>query len=118
MEKLIELLNEYEECWKEKNWMLWCRWENLTGMPVARSEYDDEIIDNSDLLLTSRKHGFIKWLVDNDKIDRKKAHEKIKELGKDYWWFDIYSWIVENCLLMLLAISDSPIDFLCEIIKN
>lgn len=67
--------------------------------------------------ILSKDYGWIKRLVKNDKIDRKKAHEKIKELGKDYWWFDIYSWIVENCVLMLLAIQDEPLKFLESILK-
>ena len=117
MEKLIELLNEFEDY--NKN----CEWGKQYNYYSYRKRYEGDferdLTENcmNIVFIISKTFGFIKWLVDNDKIDRKKAHEKIKELGKDYWWFDIYSWIVENCLLMLLAIQDEPIEFLISILK-
>jgi hypothetical protein len=48
MEKLIELLNEYA--------------------PDYCKNYPDDII--MDEIVISKRFGFIKWLVDNDKIDQ------------------------------------------------
>ena len=63
--------------------------------------------------LLSTEAMFIKWLVDNDKIDLDKLLKGIKE-NKIYCW---KWWKVSNMLLMLLSIQDNPIEFLCEILK-
>ena len=109
MEKLIELLNEYEEelntglHWRidEEYWMLW-RWLNLMWV---------------DQYLISKHYWFIKWLVENDKIDLDKVKEIwIKHNGR----MDVdglYRFSVYERLLMILAIQDNPIDFLISILK-
>ena len=56
---------------------------------------------------------FIKWLIDNDKIDLDKLLKGIKE-NKIYCW---KWWKVRNMLLMLLSIQDNPIEFLISILK-
>ena len=107
MEKLINLLNEYcgEDEWSETKWTKkhLLEWWLLS------------------LQVISKEYWFIKWLVENDKIDFSLIPNKIKEIWipmKINWeikyWFDSsdYYW-----LLMLLAIQDEPIRFLCEIIK-
>jgi hypothetical protein len=102
MEKLIELLNEYEKelntglHWRidEKYWMLW-RWINLMWV---------------DQYLISKHYWFIKWLVENDNID----------ISKTPWHF-IYHYTDEDIVkeaLMHLAIQDKPIEFLISILKN
>ena len=114
MEKLIKLINEHQ---KEKHpdgiylpvvayrdWIFWSDSDCLSSVM-------DEIH------LVSKPYWFIKWLVDNDKIDRPKVWLKIKDLWDDYWWFAIYSWIHIECLLMLLSISDTPIDDLISYLK-
>jgi hypothetical protein len=115
MEKLIELLNEYEEelntglHWRtdEKYWMLW-RWLNLMWV---------------DQYLISKHYWFIKRLVDNDKID---LEEYKNESGlytlKVIYWTDHYIDLLTNkvnsdFLLMLLSIQDNPIEFLDSILK-
>ena len=103
---LIELLNEYSKNiwyfneedlqWQTKAWIL------------------------------SKEFWFIKWLVENDKIDTSKANDKnlngyeielriraVKELVAD----SEEKTVLYLNLLMLLAIQDEPIRFLCEIIK-
>jgi hypothetical protein len=90
MEKLIELLNEY-------------RPEKILMLTEVQTLY-----------FISKKGGFIKWLVDNDKID---YHNKIN--------YDISLAINrvpkkttrEERLLMMLAIQDNPIEFLISILK-
>ena len=63
--------------------------------------------------LLSTEAMFIKWLVDNDKIDLDKLLKGIKE-NKIYCW---KWWKVSNMLLMLLSIQDNPIEFLISILK-
>lgn len=64
----------------------------------------------------SKEFWFIKWLVDNDKIDRWKIEERISGDislyldNREYYWR--YKW-----LLMLLSIQDEPIEFLVSILK-
>lgn len=94
MEKLIELLNEYvKELWI---WdYVW--WHNK------------KTVENSDYII-SKKFWFIKWLVENDKIDLLQLDNRIAlsmsiEFNK-----------VER-VLMALSISDTPIDDLCGYLK-
>lgn len=68
--------------------------------------------------IISKKFGFIKWLVDNDKINREwmKWHWRLISYClyiKSWEWDKIKEWV----LLMLLAIQDEPIEFLCNILK-
>jgi hypothetical protein len=59
--------------------------------------------------LISKRYWFIKWLVDNDKIDYKKLHW-------EEWYYKLvdmcdYNWELRcDVLLMLLSISDTPIE--------
>ena len=59
----------------------------------------------------SKRNWFIKWLVENEKIDVEKEI-KNSELN---WLHEHY--FREDCLLMLLAIQDNPINFLCNILR-
>lgn len=103
MEKLIELLNECNEWW----------------------HWRDENFDANKLLVISKKYWFIKRLVENDKIDIKAVCNKEIES-----WYDIESTTAEESLtdeewnrfytdlcLMLLSISDTPIDDLISYLK-
>ena len=111
--KLIELLNEYEIelntglRWRidEKYWMLW-RWLNLMWV---------------DQYLISKHYWFIQWLVENDKIDLDMIREKL-------WipccvWYGSWRIIAVNDVkdygqvLMLLSISDKPIEDLILYLK-
>ena len=53
--------------------------------------------------------GFIKWLVDNDKIYRDKLEKKVlkEDLIRKF----------DEWLIMLLSISDHPIEDLCKLLK-
>ena len=107
MEKLVKLLNEYGEIRKYNNvgivewvehtkWNLyWKYWENTWSYMVV----------------ISKEYGFIKWLVDNDKIDKDIVRKKAKYLVLTNW-LKYYEW-----LIMELSIQDNPIEFLCEILK-
>ncbi len=110
MEKLIELLNEYEKelntglRWRidEMYWMLW-RWLSLMWV---------------DQYLISKHYWFIKWLVDNDKIDRDRVLISFSMSESDWLWNYYWHWVeCYQSLLMLLAIQDEPIEFLISILK-
>ena len=70
--------------------------------------------------LVSKKMWFIEWLVKNDKIELSKL-EKIWREETVYMYNWQYREIVEysdyESLLMLLSISDNPIEFLCSVLK-
>ncbi len=105
MEKLIELLLEYKPqihyldkpkgVYDKKYWIGWYKREWDIGW-----WFSEEVI-------ISKKFWFIKWLVENDKIDIKKAKE----------WEIMLSRNDEENIIWKLSISDTPIDFLCEILK-
>lgn len=117
MEKLIELLNE----WKWKSYIFY--------MPdgadkVHRKETDAywnihvSCIKNCELI--SKEFDFIKWLVENDKIDREKFWNSETKSSKysDYELsYDTPREDYTNILLMELAIQDEPIEFLVSILK-
>jgi hypothetical protein len=103
MEKLIELLNEYiPKWWSIEHWgkSVFYEWLN----------YNDRII--------WKNFWFIKWLVENDKIDKDKLY---KSEYKPYFWnrtTNAFSWFwAEDCLLMLLSISDTPTEDLISYLK-
>ena len=106
MEKLIELLNEYlPEWWSIAHWgkSVFFEWLN----------YNDRII--------WKDFWFIKWLVDNDKIDRdNQALQYAKsDLSKFFTEWKDKNWMSDDyaMLLMLLSIQDNPIEFLISILK-
>ena len=105
MEKLIELLNEYE---KEN-------WRNFEVKEIWMT------FRNNDLMVISKRYWFIKRLVQNNKININKEWDDYEETNlycnTDFFQLQQHYSDYESTL-MLLAISDNPIDLLCEIIKN
>jgi len=102
MDKLIELLNEYDKYrWEKRRIYWWTKW---------KVELDVNLI-------IFKKFWFIKWLVENDKVDLDKIKEIwIKHNGK----MDIdglYRFPVYERLLMLLSISDTPIEDLISYLR-
>ena len=104
MEKLIELLNEF----RENQWYKW--W--LIYWPFWARQWDLNFIFNH------TKFPFIKWLVENDKIDRDEIiiNSEFMPIAFDRKW-EKYEWSEEKQLLMLLSISSSPIDDLISYLK-
>ena len=101
MDKLHELLNEFH---LEK-------WERIT-IAWPEAEISEKEINALEATLISKKYWFIKWLVENEKIDYKKLIDDSNFCGIKslYWW-------VVSCLLMLLSIKDEPLEFLASILK-
>jgi len=100
MKKLIELLNEFNPSmeWRMEDWVL----ESKLDFPAEYVAYR---------WICSKNYWFIKWLVEQDKIDVEKEI-KNSELN---WLHERY--LREDCLLMLLSISDTPIEDLISYLK-
>lgn len=131
MEKLLELLNEYEKEIKKSKFYEWEKWiigaTNLFRRDTRDEEWSHIYSDTADTYVISKKYGFIKWLVENDKIDTdayKTVYsgdlDKRKTLTMSSGWDEFYQvtehWVYES-LLMLISISDTPIDLLCSLLK-
>ena len=106
MQKLIELLNEYDPfiCWDgtytDSYWSYVLDWHSTVyPKSVAKS------------VIISKSYWFIEWLVKEDKIDL--DNEELVSLMSELW----ERRNPVKCLLMLLSIQDEPIRFLCEILK-
>lgn len=113
MEKLIELLNKHRrETVKKQSWITEWRYNAFTF------SLDNISWQQAELLIISKQYWFIKRLVENDKIDREKVKEKSDRIPLllDKVW-DIYNCGVLKSVLMLLSISDTPIDDLISYLK-
>ena len=98
MEKLIELLNQFEK--EKKSWYTWRSIDSYDNCVYGVDcDWETEITMYSDLY--SKYYWFIQWLVDNDKIDESKI---------DIHWFSFY-----ESVLMELAIKENTIEFLISI---
>jgi len=119
MNKLVKLLNEFE---KVKTWYTTytTRWEKSERELKSDYMYDEDqnIIQ---IYIISKSFWFIKWLVDNDKINWRRCLDLwyeisvIDEEGEDIdvmRTFDSY-----EQLLMYLSIQDNPIEFLVSVLK-
>ena len=129
MQKLIELLNEYEiereekiDLFNDKEKPLWEWYKDCTGDLTFEST-DSKILnweafswDTGHSVIISKSYGFIWWLVDNDKIDRYKF--EVEYMDKQTLE-DVYiAWAKQNeLLIMILAISDTPIEDLISYLK-
>lgn len=117
MDKLIQLLNEHRA--ELLHW-------NIQNKPMRHYGgyifwLSDLTEQNCILLVISKEYGFIKWLVDNDKIvdfvDKKETLVSLRKWSTSpLWYIEMVTPKYEQ-LLMLLAIQDKPIDFLIEILK-
>lgn len=116
LENFVDLLNKHMKETKGKNEDIG---EYLNYAEDWRRTFLYEIdwayYDIDECVILSKKYGFIKWLVDNDKIDFDKVYEKEENENIDI----CMSWKDADMywLLMLLAIQDDPISFLISILK-
>ena len=109
MERLLNLLQEFY--WENRkfsndDWLLtMTNWvENLSGAYAQT-------------YIISLKGGFIKWLVDNDKIDMSKAIYYSDNIHEENYWE--WGWLCNDYefVLMILSISDTPIEDLISYLK-
>lgn len=118
MEKLVKLLNQYE---REKEWLP----EDFEDYVIRDVEWDDIIQWSADpdarwyfnYYIISKQYWFIKWLVDNNKINWWRIENN--QDYAEYLWssLPIEEYGVE-ILLMLLSIADDPINYLCCLIRQ
>ena len=118
MDRLVALLNEYEK--ERKSWFTWRSIDSYDNCVYGVDcDWETEITMYSDLY--SKQYWFIKWLVDNDKvdwnfIDYAEIHRTKRELESNYQPEDIERQYYEK-LLMLLSIQDNPIEFLISVLR-
>lgn len=114
MEKLLQLLNEYEKViWTDRVWWwaiddgaFFCTRKSKKGNLIVQHSSEDEAI----LQIISKKFWFIQWLRSNCKT-RDLEEEEYLETGGG-WVYSEY-----ESMLMFLAIQDDPISFLASILK-
>ena len=94
-------------------------------MSIKRDEdhFKDDYFKNYERKIISKRYGFIKWLVENNKIDIDKLKfqsdfmfplwKNFDQMGSE----DIEEYSEYESLLMLLSISDTPIDDLISYLK-
>ena len=104
MEKLLQLLNEYN-C--EKLWYV-DKWEIKNNKFIL--DYKIWIYAfRTHLYIISKEYWFIQWLRSHDRI---RDFGPLEQLVNGYWRFQEY-----ESRLMLLSIQDDPIGFLISILK-
>lgn len=124
MEKLIELLNEFRPTVSCANFKE--HYEFIDDDIYLIREWMDGEEEQFPMYVCYKKGEFIKWLVENDKIDIKALI--VKGEMRSWWDFDNKKWNEESgeeiwnkyyseLCLMILAIQDEPINFLISILK-
>ena len=118
MEKLIELLNECKPTVSCANFKE--HYEFIDDDIYLIREWMDGEEEQFPMYVCYKKGDFIKWLVDNDKIDRL-TFCTIETPSSKYEDFDLWPETPRedytNILLMDLAIQEKPIEFLISILK-
>jgi hypothetical protein len=125
MQKLIELLNEYKKTRVKKYWIEFNIWEEKWELNIIIDDWQDNYswwtcdTDIAISYIISKKFWFIERLIKNDKIDR-----DIMEGEKFYYYLEKsenmhWDKNFSRCerLLMLLSISDTPIEDLILYLK-
>lgn len=121
--EIIKLLNEWSE-YEEKEygfrnyeWVLSIRWPQAKRLCIPNEYLSTE---ESEVIIISKSYGFIKWLVEKDKIDRL-TFCTIETPSSKYEDFDLWPETSRedytNILLMDLAIQEKPIEFLISILR-
>lgn len=103
--KLIKLLNEYLNDGQERLYACYPLDEDFDKFFHTKDW--EWIIEEAQVI--SKKFWFIKWLVDNDKIDKENVWRNESPDIFDYSFYEV--------VLMLLSIQDDPIEFLISILK-
>lgn len=115
MKKLLELLNKYEENRIEKINSEWKLMVKLSFKPYTEESLTNKAYRSCQLEICSKYYGFIKWLVENNKIETNNLSLKaFKNIFSGGWFVEVSDLEV---LLMLLAISETPINDLISYLK-
>lgn len=112
MEKLLELLNAFET---PKSWIVFKSYDNYDWTFYwIDCDWETEVAW-SDALICSKKNLFIKRLIENDKVETNNLSlQAFKNIFGGCWFVEVSDLEV---LLMLLAISDTPIEDLISYLK-
>jgi len=128
MEKLLELLNEYHHFnsdligyfYDEEYEKFYFKTElpekEKKKLKKAGIELEDDGIDETWIeneWICSKRFGFIKWLVEENKID----YEKVRKWENSDSKWDFGTCQPEYFMIMLLSIQENPIKFLLSILK-
>lgn len=105
--KLLELLNEYDDGW----WQI--RINDIE--PIGCDVYAMPCWDSIEHCIISKSYWFIQRLVEQDKIDTKKFNLRDKIMYTVYEYYPEVS--KDEEVIMLLSISDEPIDLLISLLK-
>lgn len=113
MEKLLELYRAYltDEIKKE----MYVNWADKECIDMFEADEVEEEWLYKFLNQLSVLKKFVKWLVENDKID-------FYTILKENWTFRKEFYAIENKkeyerLIMLLSVEDEPINFLVSMLK-
>jgi len=110
MEKLLKLLNEYqEERDSEYRFISIEDWDFFKITSVLWTWLWAETV-------FSKKFLFIRRLVENNKLEMEKLEYKYQDLVYELEQSDFYK-SREDFALMLLSIQDNPVEFLVSILK-
>jgi hypothetical protein len=111
MKKLIELLNEYrtEKLRRE----MYVNWADKEAIELSEAERINEYEVSQTLDSLNYLRLFIKWLVEQDKIDRHKFYDK--NILK--WFVTLTKEEKSDSIIMNLSISDTPIEDLISYLK-
>lgn len=109
MEKLLELLNEYQ---------------TQKGSKFKFSSYDERsqsflLVDSNEVLweetIISKKFWFIQWLMDQNKVEFDRARDRSDFPLLYAGWWGFYS--DADIIVATLSMEDEPIEFLISILK-
>lgn len=122
MEKLLNLLNEYEEKRIEKINSEWKLMVKLSFRPYTEESLTNQAYRSCWLEICSKYYWFIWWLVEQDKINKFEIDTRMIKSNRLYHWKDMTTVYrvdenLEKVLLMLLAISDTPIEDLISYLR-
>jgi len=108
MEKLIGLLNEFET---PQSWIVFKSYDDYDGTFYWVDIDGETEIAWSDSYICGKRFWWVKWLVENDKINFSK--DAFVSLASELWC-TAYD---EKIVLMVLSISDTPIEDLISYLK-
>ena len=124
IERLVKLLNEYEEVSSEeyqekKRYRFYLKWGYVEAEVLA----SNLILEWYEVepMIISKRYEFIAWLIENKKYENYRAYKD--NIDWDYIrfinWTTIVSvnWSLYDSILCWLALSDNPTKLLLDIFK-
>ena len=125
MEKLVELLNEFEKEKIIKDW--WSVdeddeyfWRSIENWKIVNWSYDPDAHEFMKYYIFSKDFEFVERLFKKDKVDNYKLYDAFKTENRDFRYTKDDKSPLEqriDVLIMLLNISKDPMKILFQIIK-